>query len=252
MRQLPTPPIAFLDIETAPCLGWVWQKWEADVIEFKAQWYILSFAVKWFGEKKVRTYALPDYPLFAEDPENDRELVQELWSVLDRAEVVVAHNGDKFDVRKSNARFIFHGLNPPTPFKTIDTLKIARRHFNFTSNKLDDLGQYLGVGRKIPNTGKHLWLGCMRGDEKSWRAMRKYNSQDVTLLEKIYLKLRPWATNHPNLEIYVRGQICPMCLSPQLHQRGYSLTRTGKRARFQCQACGTWSKGTEHIREAVR
>src|SRR6266487_356449 len=195
---LSDPRILLFDIETAPSLGWVWEKWETNVLAFKTQWYILSFAYKWLGEKRIHTHALPDFTIFTKDREDDSGLVRELWSLLDRADIVVGHNGDRFDLRKSNARFIVHGLAPPSPYKSIDTLKIARRHFNFTSNRLDDLGQYLSVGRKLAHTGVHLWLGCMRGDEKSWTMMRRYNAQDVALLERVYLKLRPWATGHPN------------------------------------------------------
>src|SRR6266487_3519317 len=243
------PRILLFDIETAPCLGWVWEKWETNVIEFKTQWYILSFAYKWLGEKKIHTHALPDYPAYEKDREDDAGLTRELWRVLDSSDVAIAHNGDRFDTRKANSRFIAHGLVPPRPRKNVDTLKIARRHFNFTSNRLDDLGQYLGVGRKLAHTGKHLWLGCMRGDPAAWRMMVRYNKTDVALLERVYLKLRPWATGHPNLDNFTRANVCPTCQSQKLVHRGFNLTKTGKRQRFQCTDCGAWSSGIKHIRE---
>jgi hypothetical protein len=36
-----------LRLETAPNLGYVWGKWEQNVIDFKKSWYVLSFAVLW-------------------------------------------------------------------------------------------------------------------------------------------------------------------------------------------------------------
>lgn len=233
--------ILFLDIETAPNLGYVWGMWEQNVIDFKKNWYMLSFAYKWQGEKKVTTHVLSDFLGYNRDKENDKELVRKLWSLLDQADIVIAHNGDRFDLRKSNARFITHGFKPPSPYKSIDTLKIARKHFAFDSNKLDDLGKYLGVGRKIPHTGKHLWFGCMAGDKKSWAIMRKYNAHDVELLERVYLKLRAWATGHPKLNHYTRTSSCPTCQSKQLRPRGFMYTATGKRARMSCDSCGAWS-----------
>src|ERR1019366_3081154 len=119
------------------------------------------FAVKWSHEKQVRTYALPDYPGYKRDKESDKALVKELWRMMNDADIIIAHNGDGFDIKKSNARFIIHGLLPPATYKTIDTLKIARRHFKFGSNKLNDLGVTLGLGKKLPHTGAHLWFGCM-------------------------------------------------------------------------------------------
>lgn len=187
----PKTRIAFFDIETAPNLGWTWGKYEQNVIDFKNDWYMLSFAFKWKGGK-VRTYALPDYPRYNRDKQDDKDLVRDLWKLMNEADLIVAHNGDAFDIKKANARFIYHRLDPPSPYKTFDTLKAVRRVASFTSNKLDDLGRDLHLGRKIPHTGKNLWFDCMRGDLKAWKLMRKYNAQDVELLERLYLRIRDW------------------------------------------------------------
>src|ERR1700719_3656227 len=118
---------------------------------------MLSFAYKIAGEKKVHTRCLADYPGYKKNTEDDKALVTDLWTIFDQADIQIGHNADKFDIKKSNARFLMHKLNPPSPYKTVDTLKIARRAFKLDSNKLDDLGYYLGLGRKLPHTGFHLW-----------------------------------------------------------------------------------------------
>lgn len=239
------PRIAFWDIETAPTRGWVWTNYEANLISTDRDWYILSFAVKWSDEKKIRTYALPDYPGYSRDKECDKALVKDLWRMLDACDIAVAHNGDGFDVKKANARFIVHGLKPPSPYKTIDTLKIARSRFKFGSNKLTDLGRYLGVGQKLPHTGAHLWFSCMAGDAKSWSLMRRYNAQDVRLLERVYERIKPWAPNHPNLNLYTDGAGCPTCQSKKVQRRGTQVKLNSKRSRFHCQSCGTWFSGAK-------
>ena len=66
--------------------------------------------------------------------------------MFDEADVVIAHNGDKFDMRKANARFGHY--EPPMPVQQVDTLKVARKYFKFESNKLGDLGEHLGLGNK--------------------------------------------------------------------------------------------------------
>ena len=188
-------------------------------------------------------FALPDYPGYKKDKENDGALVKHLHEFLDQADVVIAHNGDNFDIKKCNARFIFHGLTPPSPYQTVDTLKIARRHFEFDSNRLDALAKYFGIGGKLPHTGKHLWLGCMSGDLKAWKMMRQYNVHDVDLLEEVYEKLRPWSTNHPNFNLYTRETACPVCQGKKFQKRGHLMTRTGQKPRLQCTTCGKWSLG---------
>lgn len=235
--------ILFYDIETAPNLSYVWGKYEQDVIAYEKEWYMLCFAYKWLGEKKVHAVSLPDFKLYKKDKQNDKHVIEKLWELFNEADIVIAHNGDKFDQRKSNARFAYHGLTPPSPYKTIDTKKVAKKYFAFNSNKLDDLGDHLGIGRKIQTGGFSLWKGCMEGDEKAWKKMIQYNKNDVKLLEDVYLKLRPWITNHPNLNIMLgTDRNCPNCGSNQLQKRGTYKTNTNVYQQYWCKSCGKWPR----------
>lgn len=227
------------DIETSPNLAHIWGIWEQNAISVERDWFILSYAFKWLGEKKITARGLPDFGLYRKEPNNDRELVKSLWKLFDEADIIIAQNGDAFDIKKANARFVEHGLKPPSPYKTIDTKKVAKKYFKFDSNKLDELGRHLGVGRKI-HTDKELWLGCLRGDKKAWQKMLEYNKQDVILLEEVYLKLRGWITNPPQVADY--GQ-CPNCGEHHLQKKGKRRVRNGWKQMYQCMACGAWSQG---------
>ncbi len=232
------PRVLIFDIETSLSKGYFFDLWkEGNIIEIESSWYMLSFAWKFLGEKKTHVLALPDFPGYAKNRTCDKALVTKLWELFSEADVIVAHNGDRFDIRKSNARFIAHGLTPPAPYKSFDTLKAARRNFKFDSNRLDDLGGYLGLGRKLATTGKATWLGCMNGDPKAWATMKRYNKQDVVLLEAVYLKLRAWSTNHPNLTNYT-GTGCPVCQSTKLERSGFAYLTSGRKQRMLCQGCG--------------
>lgn len=235
--------ILLIDIETSPNLGYVWGKYQQDVIRFNKEWYILCFAAKWLGAKeKVFCESLPDYSLYKKDPSNDKALLQVLHDLLSQADIVVAHNGDDFDFKKINARFMVHGMEPPAPYKTVDTLKVARRYFGFTSNKLGDLAQTLSIdGGKIDTTF-NLWLGCLAGDNRSWAKMRAYNKRDVELLEEVYMRLRPWDSTHPNAGVLTEGLICPRCESKHMQSRGTYVAKTRTYQRFQCQDCGGWMR----------
>jgi DNA polymerase elongation subunit (family B) len=195
------------------------------------------------GEKKIHCHALPDYPAYKKDKENDKDLIEDLHALFDEADILIAHNGDRFDIRKANARFIMQGLKPPSPYKSIDTLKAARRFFHFQSNKLDDLGQYLGCGRKLPHTGFDLWKRCMAGERGAWKTMREYNMHDVELLERVYEKLKPYISNHPDLTIYTDDPGCPTCRSTRVQRRGFLVARKRKYRRYHCQNCGSWFQG---------
>lgn len=236
--------ILLLDIETAPSVGYVWGKYDQNVIKFLKDWYILCFAYKWLDEKGVTVKALPDYDNY-EAGGSDEALVRDLWKVLDEADIVVAHNGDSFDLKKSNARFLTFNLPPPSTYKTFDTLKAIKKSFRFDSNKLDDLGQYLKVGKKLPHTGFSLWEGCMAGDLPSWKKMKEYNAQDVYLLEQVYLRVRSWS-NHPDVTLYgdvVDRGSCPSCGSHHVQRRGRVAAKTRVYQRLNCQECGSWFSG---------
>lgn len=230
------PKILLFDIETAPIEGYSWTMFETNIVSVTTPTYMLSYAAKWLGARSIETLALPDFPLYKKNPKSDRELVASLWRLLDEADIVVAHNAD-FDTKKTNARFLANGLPPPSPYRVFCTLKTARKHFKFDSNKLDSLGGYLDFGQKLKHTGIHLWMGCMAGDPKSWKMMKRYNAHDVALLEKCYIKLRGWATTHPNLNTYSGGTCCPTCQSTATIKRGFNFSKTRITQRFQCQSC---------------
>lgn len=239
------PKILLFDIENAPSLGWFYDLWkEGNIVGTKSEQYFLCFAYKWLGDSTVRAFSLPDFKGYKPASENDELLVRELWKLFDEADILIAHNGDHFDIRKANARFAYYNLPPPAPYKTVDTLKVARRYFNFTSNKLDNLGDHLGYGRKMVHTGFTLWKGCMTGDPDSWKKMVQYNKRDVVLLEQIYKHFLPWIQNHPNTAVMSElPDGCPNCASPNLKKEGFSYTRTGKRQQYSCLNCRAWTSG---------
>jgi len=243
--------ILFFDIETAPNIAYIWGLWtETRSMNFVEQsWYTLCWCAKWIDEKKVYSSALPDFKSYKRNPESDKEVMKALWDLLNEADIVIAHNAIKFDVKKVNARFIINGMNPPSPYKVIDTLRVARRYFAFTSNKLNDLGVFLKLGKKLETGGFDLWKKCLRGDKKAWNRMVKYCKTDVTLLEKIYKKLRPYISHHPNLSVYTDdpGAKCPKCDSDKLVKEGVAHTNAGQYQRYSCKDCGGWCRGKKNL-----
>lgn len=202
-------------------------------------------AWKRLGDSEPTVKSIADYDTYRPHELDDQALVTEVWHVLDDADIILAHFGDAFDLKKLNARFVFYGLNAPSPYQSIDTKKVASKYFKFDSNSLNNLGAYLNVGKKIENGGFDLWIRCMAGDPEAWTMMKAYNGQDVQLLEQVYYKLRPFMTNHPDLNMTM-GKIvdsCPSCQSGNVHKRGFAFTKMGKKQRYQCTDCGSWSVG---------
>lgn len=241
------PKVVLIDIETSPLTGYAWTMFEANILKVLEPSKIICVAWKFLDEDKINVKALPDYKGYKAGVLDDTALVKEIWGVLDKADVVIAHNGDSFDVKKLNSRFIIHHMRAPSAYKTIDTKKVAKKYFRFDSNSLDNLGVFLEEGRKESTGGFDLWDQCMAGNPASWAKMKKYNVRDIDLLERVYLRLRPFMENHPNLNVIAHpndhDESCPACLSHNLQKRGFTITRTGRKQRFQCNDCGVWSSG---------
>ncbi len=230
------PLVYLIDIETSPNLSYTWSgKYEQNVIQFHKEWELLSFAYKELGRGKTKCIARPDFK-----DKTDRSLTKAAWEILNQSDAIIGHNLNRFDNRKLKAKFIEHGLAPPKPYKTIDTLVIARQQFAFNSNSLNDLAFTLKLGRKVKTGGFELWLSCMNGDPAAWKLMRRYNCHDVDLLSLVYDRLRAWHQNHPDLARMGDARGCPVCKSGNIQRRGYQVMKTRKAARFQCQDCGAW------------
>lgn len=258
MSKVKGPRVLFLDIETAPILAHVWALWDQNVAlnMIKKDWHLLSWSAKWAGDPASKTMYYDQSKV--KNIEDDSGILKKLWAVLDEADVVVTHNGKKFDEPKIFARMLMHGMKPPSPFKSIDTCSIAKRKFGFTSNKLEYLTDKLNKKykklkhKKFP--GFEMWAECLAGNKEAWKCMKKYNMYDVLSLEEVFEHLRPWAGNLPNFTLYTAdGDPVCQCGSEDFHARGYAYTATGKYQRYQCQECGAWTRsGTNLLAKKVR
>jgi hypothetical protein len=234
------PKILFIDIETSPIVAYTWgPKWETNIIDFLSQSQILCFSAKWYNGKQI-TKGLADYKGYKNNEINDKLLMEEIHSLLDAADIVVTQNGVSFDHKVINARFLVHGLAPPSPYKMVDTKIEAKKYLRLPSYSLDDMGKYFGLGEKIHHDGFELWKKCMAGEKTAWRLMKRYNAQDVLLTEKVYVKIRPFMKTHPNFSILNDKNNCPKCGSSKVQSRGYAFNSYTMYKRAQCQSCGGW------------
>lgn len=232
--------ILFIDIETAPIKAFVWRFWKQDISlpQLISDYFILTWSAKWLDSNSVISDRVTSTEAKNED---DKRIIKGMWRLFDEADIIVAHNGDRFDIPKLNTRFIVHGMVPPSPYKTIDTMLVAKKQFGFSSNKLQHLANNFGIEGKY-DTDFDLWKKCLEGDEKSLEYMEKYNQHDVEILEKVYLKLRPYIKGHPNIDIYSNDKEshCTLCGSKNLIiEPGKNFyTQAVEYQVYRCQDCG--------------
>lgn len=241
--------ILHVDIETAPKKAYVWGLWKQNIApsQIISDWYMLSWRAKWHHSDVLYGDVLTPKEAMSED---DSSIMAELWDMLDEADVIVGHNVDRFDAPSINTRFLINNLPPPSPYRSVDTLKVAKQKFKFSSNRLDYLGEFLGLGRKIETGGMQLWIDCLNGSEEALQKMFEYNGGDVILLQDVYTKLLPYIPHHPNHNISIHSDkhSCTRCGSEDVHKRGYYTTNLSKFQRYKCNGCGAWSRARVNIR----
>ena len=245
--------ILLIDVETAPMKAYVWRRWKQNVGDSQviSRWFMLSWSAKWLFNDRMASARLTGKEA---KEQNDKRIIGDIWHLLDEADIVIAHNGERFDVPQINARFIVHGLKPTRPYQQIDTLKVARKQFDFDGNGLDNLANIFGIEGKI-QTSFDLWDRCMNGNDSALREMESYNCQDVLLLEELYLKIRPWIKSHPNLGLFVDAEkpVCSSCGSFDVKPKGDYVTTVGMYQTYVCGDCGAYSRErTSHTSKEKR
>lgn len=252
------PNILLFDIETAPIIAHVWSLWEQNVAlnQIVKDWHIMSWSAKWLQGKDGTVYGPHNKVMYmdqrnAKNIEDDKQLLEAIWELLDAADIVITQNGDSFDIKKLNARFILNNMKPPSPFKKIDTKKIAKNKFGFTSNRLEYMSDKINKKYKKQKhnkfAGHEMWTECLAGNLAAWKEMERYNKYDVLALEELYLKFQPWDNSfNPNLYTDDVTMKCA-CGSDKLRNKGYAYTLTGKFRRYTCLDCGAPCRSRENL-----
>lgn len=240
--------VLYLDLETSPILAHIWSLRDLNVgiNQIIQDPEIIGVGYGWDGK--------PAKYVAKWDDGGRVDMLQQSWSLLDEADVVVHYNGDRFDVPWLNGEFARVGLTPPSPFKSLDLYKVVRKNFRFPSYKLDYVAGALLGEHKLATGGHKLWVDCLNGDEKQRRRMARYAKQDVNLLPKLKAHLLPWmgGSLHPALyEGAGSGELaCQKCgKADALRPKGTAYTAMRAYPQYLCDpkrgGCGGWSRDSK-------
>lgn len=231
-----------LDIENAPNIAHVWSLWDNNVslAQLQVPSVIMSVAAKWFDEKEVK--------FFSSHHDGYDAMLKGIYDLVNEADFIIGYNSRGFDMKHLNRAFLLAGFPPPKPYKNIDLMLIVKQNFRFVSNKLDHVAEQLGLGNKVSHEGHGLWVKCMDGDEDAWARFKEYNIGDVLLTEKLYVRLRPWITNHPHMGQYTgERHSCPVCGSVKLVAEGTAYANVTSYDQYRCE-CGAVSRSTVKLK----
>lgn len=256
-RDADGPEIVYIDIETSPIVSAHWRLFKENIglEQILIDWQIICFTAKFEkDERTIDSDSREDYPvqLWVDNPVKDQiKMLEVLWEVLDRADVVIGHNVKRFDLGKINDKFIQFGFPRPSPYKIVDTLRMTKGIANATSNKLQYWTTHLGQAGKLQHNGMPLWVGCLKGDQESWDLMVDYCRQDVLELDPFYKTIRGWDDYHPNMALYYNDSIerCNTCGGSEfeeLDKKAY--TNLSSFETLRCKGCGSIKRRRKNLR----
>lgn len=229
------------DIETSPNLGFFWQtgrEIDIDTDSIVQERAIICICWKWAKDKRVFTLTW--------DKGKDKKMIKKFVKVMEQADEIVAQNGDRFDIKWLRTRCIYHRIPMSPRVISIDTLKETRKLFKFNSNRLDYVGQYLGVGQKGKTGGFDTWKDIvLHNDPVAMRRMIKYCKQDVVLLERVWDVINPYVAAKLHYGKY--SNECPECGKPRLRKVKERLLSSGvRRYEMKCTVCGKYCTITKN------
>lgn len=227
----------FFDIETSYNIGKFWRTgWNQTITpsQLIKERAVICISYKWEKDDKV-------YNLTWDKNQDDKKLLTEFTKILETADEVIAHNGDRFDIKWLRTRCLIHRLPFPTYVKSLDTLKKVKSMFNFQSNKLDYIASVLGFGHKVPTGGMELWDKIiLEKDDKALEKMVNYCNHDVVLLQDVFGAIQPYIKPNTNVALHKGGKNydCPSCGGTKVTYKKSVITPKGTIQRqMECKEC---------------
>jgi hypothetical protein len=226
----------FFDIETSPNVGYFWRAGYKQNISYEniiQERKIICISYKWEGKDKVHT-------LTWDKNQCDKKMLEKFIKVANRADELVGHNGDRFDIKWIRTRCVFHRVPMFPKYRTLDTLKKSRGGFYFNSNRLDYIAQYLGVGAKVKHDGFSMWVEVMNGNKKALKDMVRYCEGDVVVLEDVYHVIKNYVLNNTHNGVLTGGykHSCPNCGNDDAVLLKNNVTAKGTIKRLmECDSC---------------
>lgn len=226
----------FFDIETSPNIGYFWRTGynisiTPDCIINERK--IICISYKWETEDKI-------YTLTWDENQCDKQMLIDFIKVANQSDEMIAHNGDRFDIKWIRTRCIFHRVAMFPNYKTLDTLKKAKSGFNFNSNKLDYIAQFLGVGAKVKHSGFDMWKNVMAGDKDAMDEMVHYCEGDIIVLEDVFLTMQNYIKTNTHNGV-INGNLkysCPSCGSENIELLKNNVTAMGTiKRQINCLDC---------------
>lgn len=203
--------------------------------------YLLAIGYKWADEAKPRVLSIVDYP--GKKITDDSNLLRAFETVYNKADIVVFHFGEFYDMAFLQTRRLIHKMKPLAKVQFVDTWRIAKKRLKFHSNRLDAILKSLGCPYKKTALDGNAWIDASAGDRKALKYIIHHCKMDVLVLEWVYNRIKAVWDQHPTLRYESSSNVCKVCLKGKMVSNGIRPTQTKVYRRLSCNRCGFTEKG---------
>lgn len=234
----------FYDIETSFCEGHFWRPGYNQTIspnQILKYGKIICISWKWQNNEKI--YNLN----WGLHKQSDKKMLTQFIKELDIADEIVAHNGDKFDIKWIRARAAKHNLIMKPAYRMIDTYKLCKKYFALPSYKLGEVAKYFSLTAKQDPGGLQTWIDIViHRKQEALERMIQYCDGDVITLEQVYQKIRKY-TEHKYQHAVKAGFdkfFCPECMTLPHWNKSYTTAAGTVQHYMRCKdkECGQFFK----------
>lgn len=231
--------ILVIDIETAPNIAMVWSTGKqfvghAQILEERK---IVCISYKWIGKDKIYNV---DWGL---RKQCDKKMLEHIIPVIEKADLIVGQNHERFDIKWINTRIAYHALDPIN-IKTLtleDTMKLAKNNFYLNSNSMDYMSDFFGVEQKKDGGGwGRIKKIVIDKDKKALQEHIEYCNGDIRTTEALFERMKPYVDLKKSLSVLRDGDRdgCPCCSSFDKIKWGYYTSKIAKYPKYKCRGCG--------------
>lgn len=153
---------------------------------------ILCACVMTYDPQEIRTFRADEYPSWREGRRSDdHDITAELMAYLEEFDILIAHNGVKYDLPFLRTRALQYGLPPLQPMKIVDPVLSARRQLRLQSNSLDSIAKHLDAPFQKTPLEPRVWARAMMdNDTDAMNLIVEHCIADVQVLDYVAHSMR--------------------------------------------------------------
>ncbi len=240
--------ILYIDIETSPNIAMVWATGKQFVAHNQIihERQIICISYKWEGSDKIYNIH------WGVNKQCDLNLLKKIIPVLNKADLIIGQNHERFDIKWINTRIAYHRLDPIN-IKTLtleDTMKLARANFYLNSNSMAYMSKYFKIEQKKDGGGwDRVKKIVLDKDKDALLEHIDYCNGDIKTTEELYNRMKPYVNLTKSIATIDKGDRndCPSCASVNVQKYGKYYTRLGTYQKYRCMGCLHCFKDTRKI-----